>query len=287
MKAYVILVVIFLYGFLLAQDTVTVMTYNLLNFNNNTSYCTQTNNSVTAKKSYLKTICQYVMPDIIAFNEVGANNFNIQLILDSILNTGGSKIYGRIPYINSSSSDIVNTVYYNTNKFALYSTNYLQTGLRDVIIAMLYYKSVEMENQQDTVFIRVMVAHLKAGSTLNDQQQRAQETQIIMNYLNSIGSIKNTILMGDFNVNSSTEQAFQNLINYSNVNVRLYDPVNKLGNWHDNPQFALYHTQAAQLISNGCTSGGGLDDRFDFILASFAVMNNLYKVNILKIVIKL
>ncbi|MCX7863082.1 MAG: T9SS type A sorting domain-containing protein [Bacteroidales bacterium] len=257
------------------------MTYNLLNFNNNTSYCTQNNNPINNKKIYLKTISQYVMPDIIGFNEVGANNANIQLILDSILNVGTSKIYGRIPYINSSNSDIVSTVFYNTNKFALHSTNFLQTGLRDVIIANLYYKSLELQNQQDTVFVRVIVAHLKAGSTSSDQQQRAQETQIIMNYLNNLGSIKNTILMGDLNVNASTEQAFQNLINHSNIAIRFYDPVNKLGNWHDNASFALYHTQAAQLNSNGCTSGGGLDDRFDFILASFGIMNKLYKVEYL------
>jgi|YNPMSStandDraft_1061717.scaffolds.fasta_scaffold00213_13 endonuclease/exonuclease/phosphatase family metal-dependent hydrolase len=267
---------------ILAQDTVTVMTYNLLNFNNYTSYCTTNNNPFNLKKEYLKTISSYVLPDIFGVNEIGANNSNIQFILDSILNPIGSgKIYGRIPYINSSNSDIVSSVFYNTNKFVLYETNHLQTNLRDVIVATFYYRSNELVNQQDTVFIRILVAHLKAGSTNSDQQQRAQETLTIMNYLNSLGSIKNTILMGDLNVYSSTEQAFQNIINYTNPSVRLYDPVNKLGNWHDNPSFALYHTQAAQLISNGCTSGGGLDDRFDFILTSFGIINNLYKVQYL------
>ncbi len=266
----------------ISQDTVKVMTYNLLNFNNFTSYCTSNNNPVNLKKGNLKTIMSYILPDLICFNEIGANNSNIQLILDSILNqTGSGKIYGRIPYINSSSSDIVSSIFFNTNKFVLYETNFLQTSLRDIIIATFYYRSNELVNQQDTVFIRVIAAHLKAGSTSFDQQQRAQETQIIMNYLNSIGNIKNTILMGDLNVYSSSEQAFQNLINYTTPSVRLYDPINKLGNWHDNSSFALYHTQAAQLNSNGCTSGGGLDDRFDFILASFGIINNLYKIQYL------
>ncbi|NSW46383.1 MAG: T9SS type A sorting domain-containing protein [Bacteroidales bacterium] len=261
-----------------AQDTLTVMTYNLLNFNNNTSYCTQSNNNVNDKISYLKTITSYVLPDIVGFNEIHASNATIQLILDSILNTNGIKTYSRIQYINSSNSDIVSSIFYNNKKLKLYSTNYLQTDLRDVIILNLYYNSQEMQNNHDTVFIRVMQAHLKAGSTTSDQDQRAQETSVIMNYLNSLGNSKNTILMGDFNVQSSTETAFQNLINYSNMNVRFYDPVNKLGNWNNNSSFALYHTQAVQLNSNGCTSGGGLDDRFDFILASFSIMNNLYKV---------
>jgi len=261
-----------------AQDTLTVMTYNLLNFNNNTSYCTQSNNNVNDKINYLKVITSYVLPDIVGFNEIHASNATIQLILDSVLNTNGVKTYSRIQYINSSNSDIVSTIFYNNRKFKLYSTNYLQTDLRDVIILNLYYNSQEMQNNHDTVFIRVMQAHLKAGSTTSDQDQRAQETSVIMNYLNSIGNTKNTILMGDFNVQSSTETSFQNLINYSNANVRFYDPVNKLGTWNNNSYYALYHTQAAQVNSNGCTSGGGLDDRFDFILVSFSIMNNLYKV---------
>ncbi len=264
-----------------AQDTITVMTYNLLNFNNYTSYCTSTNNNVSNKINYLKTISHYVLPDIFGVNEVGASNTNIQLILDSILNTNGIKTYGRIPFINSSNSDIISTIYYNTNKFALHSTNFLQTSVRDIIIANLYYRSKELENNNDTVFIRIIQAHLKAGSTSSDQQTRSQQTQIIMNYLNSIGSIKNTLLMGDLNVYSSTEQCFQNIINYSNPSVRLYDPVNKLGAWSDNQAFALYHTQSTQVNSNGCTSGGGLDDRFDFIMASFGIMNNLYNVQYL------
>ena len=261
-----------------AQDTLTVMTYNLLNFNNYTSYCTQSNNNVNDKIGYLKTITAYVLPDIVGFNEIHASNATIQLILDSVLNSNGVKTYSRIQYINSSNSDIVSSIFYNNKKLKFYSTNYLQTDLRDVIILNLYYNGQELQTNHDTVFIRVMQAHLKAGSTSSDQDQRAQETNVIMNYLNSLGNSKNTILMGDFNVQSSTETSFQNLINYSNTNVRFYDPANKLGTWNNNSSFALYHTQAAQLNSNGCTAGGGLDDRFDFILASFSIMNNLYKV---------
>lgn len=262
-----------------SQDTLILMTYNLLNFGNNTSYCNSSNNNYNQKKEYLKTICYYVLPDIVGFNEVGANNSILQLIVDSILNTNGIKTYSRIQYINSNGSDIINTIFYNNQKLKFYNLNYLQTDLRDVIILTLYYNSQELESQHDTVFIRIMQAHLKAGSTSSDQDQRAAETSIIMNYLNSLGNSKNTILMGDLNVQSSTETCFQNLINYSNSNVRFYDPVNKLGTWHDNSTYAIYHSQSTQLNSNNCTAGGGLDDRFDFILASFAIMNNLYKMS--------
>jgi len=279
MKRTVLIGGFVLFSFLAkAQDTLSVMTYNLLNFANTTSYCTSSNNDVNNKIAYLKTITSYVLPDIVGFNEIHASNSTIQLILDSILNTNGIKTYSRIQYINSSNSDIVSSIFYNNKKLKFYSTNYIQTDLRDVIILNLYYNGQEVQDQHDTVFIRIMQAHLKAGSTASDQDQRAQETNVIMGYLNSLGNSKNTLLMGDFNVQSSTEASFQNLINYSNVNVRFYDPANKLGTWNNNSSYALYHTQAAQLNSNGCTSGGGLDDRFDFIMASFSIMNNLFKI---------
>lgn len=278
-KIFVISFLVFISLIMKSQDTMSVMTYNLLNFGNYTSYCTSSNNNYDLKKEYLKTICHYVLPDILGVNEVDASNSVIQLILDSILNTNSTKTYSRISYINSSSSDIVSTIFYNNQKFKFYNTNFLQTDLRDVIILNLYYNGQEVELQHDTVFIRIMQAHLKAGSTAADQDQRAQETSVIMDYLNSLGNSKNTIVMGDFNVQSSTETSFQNLINYSNTNVRFYDPANKLGTWHDNVTYALYHSQAAQLSTNNCTAGGGLDDRFDFILTSFAIMNNLYKIS--------
>lgn len=277
-KYFLIVAVIFLSLISKSQDTLIVMTYNLLNFNNYTSYCTSSNNNLTNKIAYLKTIINYILPDIVGFNEIHRSDATIQLILDSVLNTNGIKTYSRIQYINSSNSDIVSSIFYNNKKLKFYSSNYLQTDLRDVIILNLYYNGQEVQTNNDTVHIRIMQAHLKAGSTSSDQDQRAIETNIIMSYLNSLGNSKNTILMGDFNVQSSTEASFQNLINYNNANVRFYDPANKLGTWNNNSSFALYHTQATQQNSNGCTAGGGLDDRFDFILASFSIMNNLYKV---------
>lgn len=279
MKKYFLIVALIFFSLVSkSQDTLTVMTYNLLNFNNYTSYCTSSNNNLTNKTAYLKSIINYTLPDIVGFNEIHRSDATIQLILDSVLNTNGIKTYSRIQYINSNNSDIVSSIFYDNKKLKFYSSNYLQTDLRDIIILNLYYNGQEVQTNNDTVFIRIMQAHLKAGSTPSDQDQRANETNVIMGYLNSLGNSKNTILMGDFNVQSSTETAFQNLINYSNPNVRFYDPANKLGSWNNNSSFALYHTQATQLNSNGCTAGGGLDDRFDFILASFSIMNNLYKV---------
>jgi len=123
-----------------------------------------------------------------------------------------------------------------------------------------------------------MALHLKAGSYSSDAQTRADMTAALMNYLNVENVTGNNLAMGDFNVYSSSEEAFQNLVNYSNAALRFYDPVNQLGAWNNNGSFADYHTQSTHTNDDGCHASGGLDDRFDFNLISNEVKNDLFKV---------
>jgi len=53
--------------------------------------------------------------------------------------------------------------------------------------------------------------------------------------------------------------------------MQFLDPVNALGDWQNNVQFSSYHSQSTHTYGD-CHSGGGMDDRFDFILASESVM---------------
>lgn len=279
MKKITLFTVIFYSLCTFGQDTVKVMTTNLLNYNNNTSYCTQTNNNVTNKDSYLRDIISYVMPDIWGVNELSGNgSTSAQRILDNDLNINGATWYKRASYQNSNGSDIISMIYYDSRKFTLYNQNYLPSLYRDIMIYKFYYNSPDVTTVNDTVFLTCIQMHLKAGSYTDDQSDRATETITLMNYLNGLSNYGNAIVMGDFNVQSSNEQSFQNLINYSNSNVRFYDPPNKLGDWKDNSAFKMYHTQSTNITSNNCIASGGMDDRFDFILASFYVMNNIAKI---------
>lgn len=282
MKPLFFLLIFLLSKYCFSQDTITILTYNLLNFDNFTSYCNSNNNSTQKKIMGLRQLLNYIKPDIIGFNELKATSSTIDIILNEVLPYIQGKTYGRIPFFNTSGSDIVSTLFYNNKKFTLTYSNSIPTSVRDIIITKLYYNSPDVSNLNDTVYIQPIVMHLKAGSTQNDQAERATQTLTLMNYLASLNDKRNLILMGDFNVQSSSEQCFQNLINYSNPIIRFYDPPNKLGNWHDNSMFSAYHTQSVFLTSNGCTSSGGLDDRFDFIMTSYHIINNLNKVSYLQ-----
>lgn len=281
MRKLLISISIVFCNYLFSQDTVKIMTYNLLNYNNFPSYCTVSNNNTSLKDGYLRTIFSYEMPDIFGVNEVsGSGSAFSQHILDSVINVNGITWYNRINYVNSNSSDIISTLFYDSRKFTLYNQNYINGGVRDILINKFYYKSPDVSTLNDTVFITCIVMHLKAGSNPADLDDRAAETLSLMNYLNSMPGLGNCIVMGDFNVQTNTETCFQNLINYSNPNVRFYDPVNKLGNWNNNSAYVQYHTQSTNTdAGNTCKVSGGLDDRFDFILASFYIMNDIAKIS--------
>jgi len=55
--------------------------------------------------------------------------------------------------------------------------------------------------------------------------------------------------------------------------LRFYDPINVPGTWSNSAVRSFTHTQSTR-TSGGCFAGGGMDDRFDFILASDEVINN-------------
>lgn len=254
-----------------AQDTLKIMQYNLLNYGNATSYCTSSNNNLNSKNTYLKTIINYVKPDVFTVVEMGQDVTYIDGLLSNVMNTGGRNYYQRAVRTNYSGSDLVNMLYYDSRKLVHKKTNALAGTYRDINIYTMYHNGPELLNG-DTIWLNFIIAHLKAGSTASDADQRAVETASLMNYLNALNPTGNYFVMGDFNLYTSTETAYQNLVAHANSNIRFYDPVSRPGNWNNNSDFSDVHTQSTHTADNGCAASGGLDDRFDFILTGMNVL---------------
>ncbi|MDA9563365.1 T9SS type A sorting domain-containing protein [Flavobacteriales bacterium] len=262
------------------EDTVRVMQYNLLNYGNYTSYCNTNNNNVDDKDGYLTTILDYVQPDIFTVNElgvdfVGLENQYAQRILDNTLNINGVTKYQKAEH--TGGSYLVNMLYYNSDKLVLHSQDFISNDanneglVREIDFYNLYHNDPNLASHNDTVFLTVVVAHLKAGSGQDDQDERAAASLAVMGYLDANDGAKgNRILCGDFNVKGDTELAYSHLFNYSNTNVRFKDPLNEPGYWGGAWEYKHLHTQSTRdNVSTGdCPSGGGLDDRFDFVLTS-------------------
>ena len=256
-----------------AQDTITVMHYNLLNYGNYTSYCTSANNNHEQKDLYLKSIVDHVNPQILTVNEISQYEFYHNQILNQVFNTDGGNYFRKAEITNIAGSYIINSLFYDSRKLVLHSQAVAQSYIRDINVYTLYYKHESLADG-DTTFIHCIVAHLKASSGSSNEQARATMANNTMNWLKNNMKPGNFLMMGDFNLYKSAEDAYQYLVNPLPVNqaYRFYDPINRPGNWSNNSSFSDIHTQSVSSTGNGCQASGGMDDRFDFILASEKIM---------------
>lgn len=279
MKQNIFILIIFLFKFAVvnSQDTIKVMHYNLLYYGKNVYECTSTTNNIDNKNENLKAIIQYAKPDIFSVNELdGKGSYPVSddatYLLDNALNVDGVTHYRKTDFPEIY---LANTIFYNANKLVLKNSIPIRFtyGFEKIFnVYKFYYNSDDLETTNDTAYIYCLVAHLKAGSYPENETQRTYETSLIMNYFESLGEQGNYLVLGDFNVYTPTESAFQNLIEPDNSLYTFYDPADQIGEWSSNYNYRYYHTQSTHTTGD-CFSTGGMDDRFDFILASDYIMN--------------
>jgi len=121
--------------------------------------------------------------------------------------------------------------------------------------------------------------HTKAGNTAQDQTDRANQCAVVRTNGNQLPANTNLMYCGDMNLYTSAETAYQNLTGSAADNDgRTFDPINTPGTWTNNFTFRAIHTQSPiDNNTNGAPpgyTGGGMDDRFDFILISAALNDN-------------
>jgi len=263
-------------------DTIKVMHYNLLNYRNITNQCNEQTNNPEEKDKALDRIIWFSQPDIFTINEMGSNWLNPNKLLKNALNKSGEIIYDQAEFTNNSFSNLVNMLFFNTAKFALESQKTIEKDaggvnlVRVIDIYRLYVKDTEALERGDTLFFNFVVAHLKAGSTSADKAKRADMTEALMTFLENKRLDENYIICGDFNIQSSNEQCYKNMTQTPSESIRFYDPIEAPGVWNNKSLYANLHTQSTRSssTSGGCFSGGGLDDRFDFILVGKELLDN-------------
>ena len=252
-----------------AQDTLTVMQYNLLyygNYNSGFADCYETNNNTQRKDECIRTLVDYVKPDIFSVCEFGATAALQNDFLRHNLNINGVTYWKSDNIINYANSNIINHIFYNSQKLGLSKHIALRTDPRDTDIYELYLKTKSLA-AGDTIKLVCIVAHPKAG--MGYESNRRALMQVAMDYVNQHYPHDNALIMGDFNMYGASESGYRLLTQtYSNPEVLFIDPLGSagVGEWNCNGQFAAYHTQSTRSYSDECFSSGGLDDRFDFIL---------------------
>ena len=240
---------------------VRVMTYNLLNFSDDDN-----------REMHYMSILESVLPDLIVVQEVvGQTGFTH--FQSDVLDVFQNGQWSSAPFINQSAQQDI-ALFFKHDIFSFVSTGAVATaqssGTRDVIEWSMVHDMSEIE-------FNIYGVHFKASSGSSNAQQRLAEATILRQHLNSLSG-SYFIVAGDFNIYSnsaSTEPAFNMLTGESDNNGgRLFDPIDRIGNWHNNSLFSDVHTQSPRTTSFGGGANGGMDDRFDWLFVSESILNN-------------
>lgn len=229
-------------------DTLRVCNYNATNFRGPQD---------ADRYDDFRMILRGIHPDVVAMQEIISED-----AVDGLLSFVYLQInddWTAVPFHNGHDTD--NALFYRTSKVSSVSQRYIGTTLRD--IAEYVLQPVAPDTSQR---IRVYSLHLKAGDT--DQARRQAEAEILRGQLDLLPAGSLFLVCGDYNLYTSTEPAYQLLLSPNPSPIgQSFDPIDTPGEWHNNAAFAAIHTQSPQ------ASYGGMDDRFDFILVSGALMD--------------
>lgn len=261
-----------------AQDTIRIMTYNLLNYEYYPSYCNDNINIIDEKKNYINTIIDYTLPDIVGFVEI-YNDLAVKYSLLGVMNKNGRDFYKVTPF--NTPNSLSGIVYYNKNKFELFASIEVNVdGLRDLKIYSFKLKETTPE-----IHVHIVLGHL--ATSQSGEQDRALQIAALYDKLEQQGHNNNYIIMGDLNVYHEDEAMFDDILRHSNQELRFYDPVEMMDNEGamidlGSYENRFYHTQSTSAYNNPnhneCFATGGLDDRFDMILVDDDIMSGEGKI---------
>lgn len=244
-----------------AQVEIKVLSYNVLNYTNNTA----------SRADTLAKILTYYTPDILMLQELKsvAGFQEIVATLDGI----NSDPYLGGTYVSQVSNPgtgwtLQQNMVYNSRIFGLADEEVVVSPYRDVNYFKLYIKDANLATTNDSIFIHVFVTHLKSSQGATNEQLRLDQSQTMRAAINALPPNSNVLCGGDFNVYTSTEDAYIHLTE-TGLNNTIEDPINMPGNWHDSGfSNKEIHTQSTRSTALSDGASGGMDDRFDFVLHS-------------------
>lgn len=247
-----------------SQTNVKTMFYNLLYY---------PSGDPQNREDILKDILDTYQPDIFTVceleTEVGADEILTQSIQSSRPN------FARATFINNQSNQNADNqlnqmVYYNTDKFILESQVTHITYVRDIMQYTLLLKTVDQAT--NPIRIEYFVTHFKSSDGNANKNIRLDMANVFTAVLESLDPDAYVVFSGDFNLYTSSEPAYQEILDVTN-DIVMIDPINDnsvLQSWsNDTPTYTAMHTQATRVYQqNGNGAYSGLDDRFDFSFIS-------------------
>ena len=243
-------------------DTIRVCTYNVLNYGDDVT---------PTRATAVQAVVRAIQPDVLVFQGVmGPSGFDS--LSSQVQKAVAPRVLGH-HFEDGPNSD--NAVFFDTTKLLLVeSREPIHTNLRDINEWIF----VVRVSYPDT--IHLFSCHLKGGNTVADSLERINEAMPVrkrMKELSALQSIHHRIVVGSLNTYSSTDGAYQMLAIPPYTAGVAIDPLNRLGNWSDDPTFNDLYTYSTRDREFGGGVSGGLRDRFDFVLISGSIwQSNTY-----------
>lgn len=265
-KNNIVVVLIFASTFGFSQESLKAMFYNVLNF---------PFQEPASRIQHLDVVLNNYLPDLFMICEL-----NTEAGANTILQTMQfiNPDYERATFVENTSDDnfgdqneLQNMIFYNSSKFILESEAVITTIYRDFNHYKLKLNTTDQAS--DPVYLDVFVTHLKSSSGTTNKALRKQMVDAFVAYLSTMPNDSNILLAGDLNLYTSSEPAFQELIDNTN-NITLMDPANRIGSWSNNTSYLDVFTQSTRINNSLGGASGGFDDRFDFIMTSENMATN-------------
>ncbi|MFN5319765.1 MAG: endonuclease/exonuclease/phosphatase family protein [Bacteroidia bacterium] len=255
--------VVFINALEAQMDTIKLISYNVLRFPAGNAF----------KAPLLRPIINYLQPDIVGLNELTNSN-----ALDSLSKyVFSSTNFEHAQWVEES--ELMGCVFYRKDKIKLAKQFSLATAPRRTNVYTFYSANQDFTQHPDTVWLTCMLVHFKSSQGTSNEDLRAQQAADIRIYANNRPASNNYVLMGDLNLYGADEPAWTHLT--AEGNAKFYDPINRAGSWSNNILYSDIHTQSPRTTSFDLGVTGGMDDRFDFILCTEAVLNGTYGMRII------
>ena len=234
-----------------SEKFITICTYDVMNYSAAAS---------ELRSTALASVLQAIYPNVLVLNNVVGEEGRSKFMSDVV-----PKIFsGNWPLKSAPASDGPggdNALLYDSVRTDVIAHRVIATEGSNVDRWTLVIRETS-----DTV--EILGCHLTSGTDTASTGRRYREAIAIRSALISIPAGRHYVIAGNLNVYNSDENAYQALIQPGKFTPHADDPIDRPGAWHDNPAFAGLHSQSTRVDPIDGGSGGGLHDRFDFLLVS-------------------
>ena len=237
-----------------AHAQLRVATWNMTNFNGSDP----DRNAAVRTALFDEFEGRALRPDAIVLQEITGESAAMRL--PAILNADprGGQDWALAPFIDGPTTD--SALVYRTSRVSVREVVVASQGGSDPLPprnTMRYDLAIV---GYDTPVLSLYSTHMKAGTSGSDRDRREAEASAIRADAQGMPEGTHVMLLGDLNMRTSSETAYQTLIETrADNNGRLFDPIASPGSWNDSSLFRFIHTQDPV---------AAMDDRFDLILVN-------------------